>query len=276
MTSFQKFSHALILSLFIMFSAYEHAIPHAFATSLQTAEVDNLLLYSGILEQYGDIQDDVRAGLLDNRESFPMLSDEDFKYLVSRVLTVFDPEEVLEGIRKEVLDSLSTMDITLLMQWYQSDLGKKITALEVEASTRESHRKMTALKELQLKKKERVAFAEKFDDLLNLSDFSMEYYRVQQNALINALIEIMGEPEQVNIQNYKDYASGQEPEVRKQAEEMVTVSVVFTYRRLTDSELEEYYNFNSKQYTLKLSQAVFTGAIKAMRASLVKMASGSE
>ncbi len=138
------------------------------------ATVDNLMDLSGIKEQYSDMPEDVTAGLMEQRESFEMLTDADFGSLTSKVVTIFQPERILEAIRREIVNTLTEDEIKQLLEWYRSDLGRKITNLEIQASTRESHRKMLALKELQLTKTDRVAFARRFDELLDLSSFAVE------------------------------------------------------------------------------------------------------
>ncbi|MCA9392967.1 MAG: DUF2059 domain-containing protein [Candidatus Omnitrophica bacterium] len=236
------------------------------------ASVDNLMKLSGITEQYGDMLDDVAAGLELQRDYFSMLSDEDFSSMAEQVVAIFQPDEILRGIRNEIARSLSDEDVARLIAWYQSDIGRKITDLEVQASTQESHRKMMAMKELQLSKTQRVAFARRFDELLKLSHFAMEYYKIQQEAMVIALNGLLTSDELIDTEEYHRQVELYEDEIREQTEEMITVSIVFTYRWLSDGELEEYMQFNQQDYALKLSQAVFRGAVSAMRRMLEQMA----
>ncbi len=89
--------------------------------------------------------------------------------------------------------------------------------------------------------------------------------------MVVALKEILGAEALIDPEDYSQHISRFEEEILRQAKEMITVSVVFTYRGLNDTELEQYMEFNRQEYSLKLSRAVFNGAIGAMRGMLEQM-----
>lgn len=250
--------------------------PLAEAANPLPAAVDNLMNLSGITEQYGDMPEDVAAGLRLQRNFFVMLSDEDFTAMAEQVTAIFQPEEILRGIRTEIIRNLSDDEVARLLDWYGSDLGRRITDFEIQASTQESHRQMMAMKELQLTKTQRVAFARRFDELLNLSQFAVEYYKIQQEAMIIALNGLLTEEDIIDPDEYRRQVTLYEDDIREQAEELITVSIVFTYRWLSDGELEQYMQFNQQEYSRKLSRAVFKGALSAMRSMLDRMAQAGQ
>lgn len=235
------------------------------------APVEQLMEISGITAQYGDIPEDISASLQQQRQEFAMLTDEDFNTLSATMLSIFNTPQILSSIRDEIDRTLTDKDIMQLMTWYNSDMGRKITRIEIDSSTQAAQRRMMALKELQLTKTKRVTFARRFDKMLNLSQFAAEYYEIQQEALMLALNQLMYPEQLVDPLDYKKQVARYRLEIREQAEEMIIVSVVYTYRKLSDKELEKYMEFNRQPYSVKLSEAVFNGALKAMRRMLEQL-----
>lgn len=243
----------------------------AAAAGAVPASVDRLLELSGLTEQYSDMAEDMSRAMAQQREFFGMLSDEDFSYLTDRVITIVDPDVIISGIKEEIQQSLSEEDLQKLLTWYTSDLGQKITEAEVAASTQAAHRQMMALKQLQLTKTDRVAYARRFDELLQLSTFALEYNKLQQQAMVVALNEILGAESAIDPVQFRRNLDMHDQDILEEAKEMIAVSIVFTYRWLSDEELEEYFRFNSQEHSLKLSRAVFQGALSTMRALLKQM-----
>ncbi len=123
------------------------------------AEIDRLLDLSGLTDQVDQFPAMVKEGMKQARQQGTPISDSALRTILSRADDTIVASEILDEIRSAVKKSLGKQDIQRLLRWYESDLGREITAIETKASTPEAYNEMIRQAESLLAKKERVEHA---------------------------------------------------------------------------------------------------------------------
>ena len=102
----------------------------------------------------------------------------------------FIVDESIELIRKDLSNELTDKELTNVLEWLDSPLGKKITAMETAAMSPSSYQDMQA-QLLDLQKKHRGSEREKlfqtFDKATNATDASLETAIAVQLTLASAM-----------------------------------------------------------------------------------------
>lgn len=90
---------------------------------------------SGLWEQLGQLQDFIRKGI---EQSAPQPS-AIREAVLEQAMAAYHPDRLRREIETQLADRLVADDARMVLAWYDSDLGKRFTRAEVEASSKEGH-----------------------------------------------------------------------------------------------------------------------------------------
>ncbi len=99
--------------------------------------------------------------------------------------------------------------------------------------------------------------------------------KLQENtevAVFTALSTIMNPGQSVNIERFKDQVSAQEQQKRANIEQLVILSLVYSYRDLNMDSIEKYVNFLKRPITRKFNDSVIKGMMYALNQSIDNVA----
>lgn len=234
---------------------------------------DKLMALSGLNKQMAEFPGVVRAGLEQAKRPGAPIADAEFGEVQRSIEDAFQPSGILSVIDMEIKNNISESEVKDLLTWYESDLGRKITKAEENASTPAAYQEMIEEAQSLLTDEKRVKLAGKIESLVNVTDMTM---RLQENAgvaVFTAISTVMDPDRSVNnIEAFKAQMSAQEQQMRANIEEFVILSFVYSYKDIDMASIEKYVKFLERPNTRKFNDSVIKGMNYALNQSIGKMA----
>jgi hypothetical protein len=154
-------------------------LPLAMAASQLDAprRIDQVIRKSGLWNQLGQMQDQVRNGALEGRakeeaRGAPPLEEEDFKKLVGAIERAFAADRLREVVAQELAEALPAGDEGAVLRWLDSEAGARFTKLEEEGNKPEQVEEMqrSARDALPGVSKERLELVKRFGDAIGAGE----------------------------------------------------------------------------------------------------------
>ncbi|MEM6709710.1 MAG: DUF2059 domain-containing protein [Pseudomonadota bacterium] len=216
----------------------------AFATVLPKQacadDIDDLIELSGLTVQLTTDGDEAAAAFLEEFEaSGTPMPGREFVDMVREFFRGIDYAPLMKTVLAE---GLSRRQTRRLLRWYRSDLGRRITALEVSAAQPEEMERMMAQLDSLLEDEDRLARAAKLDELLSLTDSLLSTTLTSQVAIVTGILRSSGVDETTLESTLKQIEAATLAE-REQFEQLSQALGSYTYRALSDTEFDRYLEF---------------------------------
>lgn len=212
-------------------------------TGTTPTAIDEVLELYGVTEQVEQLAGMLLASL-DQQQA--QLDPEVYRVLRNAFEFTFTSEKLYNRLAASFAEQANEAQLARTLTWLQTPLSRKMTGLELAANTREAMaglQKYSALIESQPPPQPRRALIERFDETVGATRLALEVQVAVLRALLegaNSLLpqERQSAPEQVDSLVTRMRAQFQEP-LRQQ----VQVSLLYTYREVSDDELAEYLTY---------------------------------
>ncbi|MCD4780795.1 MAG: DUF2059 domain-containing protein [Candidatus Omnitrophica bacterium] len=226
------------------------------------SKISQLLDFSGLTMQIEGFPETIKMGISQGSQKFEQPSDSDS--LLTMVDQSIDTKAMLNGVAQDLVKDLSAADIDQLLTWYQTDVARRITKAEEAASTAGAFQEMLEMAESLLANTKRVEVAKQFDRLLNTTEFAMNIHKNTQLAVISSVSKTMNRSEQLDLTMLKSQMDKHEDQMKASIQQMLIVSFVYTYRDISDEDLDAYFSFLGKPLTKQFNQIVMSGLDREM------------
>ena len=238
--------------------------------------VGELMQLAGLTEQiprlpneYMTMVDQLLVGLERQRSAVSKDLRHQIRQSFAEVLT---PELFDSEIRSRLRGSLSHETTLATMNWLRSDLGKKITTIEVNASSAEkSVQFATFFLQLQLERPapERIQVVRRIEEITQGSEMATEAWEAIVTAVARTLEVEYRTKNLQNKKNLEEYLASMRGNMKGMFEQGRIFQGLFTYRTLTDEELKAYAEFletpAGRDVTQIINRAVQGAAIEAIQ-----------
>lgn len=191
-----------------------------------------------------------------------------------RVADVLVLEDFLDAIALELETHLTQDDVESLTTWYESDLGKRLTAAGNARSTVEEQRNMLSQKDALLQDAERVAIAQDLVALLDVTDATIAY-RTNIGLLSAAAmggIRTPGRP--FDVDSWRQRMTPSTP--RSEIEQEAIVLYVYLFYDFDLAELEQYKTELAAPHFLKSHAAIQRALNKQFERAALQLAQPGE
>ena len=179
------------------------------ASEITDTSLHKLLELSGTSKTVSQIPGLLQIGLERARQrdqarhKKPAMSDAEYEEL-GRIMTgAFKPAEILQAIARAVKRATSEEDAQKMLSWYESDLGKRISKAEEDASTPEAYQKMAVSARSLMADKERVQFAKKLDRVLHETDSMLQLQEDVAVAMVVGISTALKPDQPVNQKEFR-------------------------------------------------------------------------
>lgn len=227
--------------------------------STREDNLDRLFLLSGITKQVGEFPGMVKAGVMQGVQQGASIPENEISLILESVDKTILPSVILSEVQHSLEKSLSNDDIEKLLEWYESDLGKRITAAEEKASTPESYQQMMNSAQQLLANTKRLDLAARLDELLGATDMAIEIQEFSGVAVYSAIMTAMAPDQELNLASYKSQMAAMEPQIRANIQQLVSVSFVYSYQEIDDDSLAKYEAFLNRSITKKFNDSAIKG-----------------
>lgn len=232
--------------------------------------VRTLLQKSGMEKQITQMLPIMRMGMDQARERQPQLSQEQHEALI-RSLSAFDASELLPVVQKRIETSLTNADAKAALAWLDSPLATKITAMEEAASTPEALADMQKAIANQPDNSIRVAKLKRLDQATKVTELSADMMMNAQIAVLTAMTAGLPPAQRPSVKDIKKQMDAHRAQIRTPLAEQTLASFLYTYRDLTDAEIDRYIAFAESRSGRKYHAALIGGMNDAMLQASTKM-----
>jgi len=198
------------------------------------------------------------------------------------VLEAFTPESLKKTMLAELGERLTVQDLRMVLKWLDSPLGKNCTRLEENATTPEALTEMQQYGAHMTKSPPtatRLELIRKLDSAVKATESNIQI-GINTHVAVALAINATFPLEQQKPPDYFVRQMGKiPPQVEAAVRKETLISLLFTYRSLTDAEIKKYLEFlrspaGSKYTSVSMEafkKALFNGSIKWGKAVGEKM-----
>lgn len=136
------------------------------------------------------------------------------------------------------------------LAWLRSPLGRRITALEEAAAAPDSLEALQAYREKLAKRPAapgRLALAERLDAVFAVSEFALDGAIAASLAVALTLDATVPTLQRTDPDELRARVEAERSRLRPSLVEMTKISLLYTYRDLSDAELERYATFGESE-----------------------------
>ncbi|MFW2439493.1 MAG: hypothetical protein ACN4GR_08995 [Arenicellales bacterium] len=222
-----------------------------------------LMNMSGLVKQIGSIPDHIQGNLMQAQQQNGQLSQTQLKELNEAMASAYNAKSLLANTEHYINENLTSSDMRTILEWLNSDLGKKITRFEEEGSTAESAPKIMAIaadmKNQDPKRLDKIA---KLDNAIKGTESAVAMIQGIQIAMTMGMMSGMPETERMSLEQLTKRVDSSSEQLYEKYKPQVSASYLYFYRDLTDSEIDQYINFATSKTATKY-HAVTTSALSA-------------
>ncbi len=246
-----------------------------FVSSLSYAEISDqsinkLLDLSGLTMQIDQLPALVKTIFEQAKQENTSILDAEYRLMVTSFNESISPSEIVGAIRANLKKSINEKEAQKLLAWYQSNLGKKITRAEKNASTPRGYRYMMQLEQSLLSNQKRVAFANRFDVLTGTTDMAIRLQKHTNITLYSKIMTAIKPDTPLNIKEVKTKTAS--VLTRAAVKKMVTLSFVYSYRNIETGKLKKYEAFLNDVTTMKFNKTIMDSMSREFESSVSKWA----
>ncbi len=224
-------------------------IPIIAVSAPDEQSVDELIELSGLKQQiprlpnqYMTLVDQVLAGF-DRSHPMPKNVRRDLRQSFADALASDNFES---QIRSRLLDGLSQETTVATMNWLRSDLGKKITAAEVNVSSPErSVQLATFMLRLQLERPtpERLQLVRRIEEVTQGSEMATEAWETIIGAIARTIEAGFRGKNPQRREKFDEFMASIRESMKGMFQQGQIFEALFTYQSMTDGELKQYAEF---------------------------------
>lgn len=244
----------------------------ASARAISQDSLNKLMVLSGINKQIAEIPGLIHAGVQEVKKSNTALTDTHLGVIQKSVDDAFQTSVILNNLANVIRNNISEQEAKELLNWYKSGIGSVITKAEENASTPAAYHDMIKNAQTLLVDKERVQIAVKIDGLIKATDMALKLQKNTGIAVFTAVSNALNPGTPANINAYMSQLAAQEPQMRKNIEQLVILSYVYGYQNISLENMEKYIGFLSRTTTRKFNTALINGLTNSLNSSIEKMA----
>lgn len=233
--------------------------------------VQTLMHKSGLKKQIEQVPQLLQAELDQQQMEAKGLTQEDFKKISRMARSAFDAKTIHDTVQTYIKSNLPENDTRVVLEWLDSPLGRKITRLEEDASTAEAYTEMQAIGPKLLdenKDSARIQKIKRLDNAIGATESTITTVLNIQLAMITAMSAAMEADKGPTFEDVQDLVNRNKSQIQAVMERMVQMQFLYSYRALTDYEIDRYTQFAES----KSGQRYHFVSIRAIDEALVRAA----
>lgn len=206
-------------------------------------KVIEFLNQTGISEQLVDIPFIINEQFIAEEQRFQPEIQAEIK---SQLMASFEADLVREDAISYLLNDVEQGHIQSVIDWLNTPLTMKMNKLEVQATTQESQDELAAFVEkIQAGEvnQTRLQTILDFDDLTKTTNSTVEYIAELYLALVQAMNPYVASEDKINPDETDDMKTMIIDEVYPQYKDVTIILNLYTYKDVSDDELNEYIGF---------------------------------
>lgn len=229
--------------------------------------VNALLAASGFDEMVGEFPAMVKTGMV---EAFKQQSDT-AQSEVDNVVAALDrnivPASIIADMRSELSTSLSEAEVSKLLAWYQSDLGKAFASAAAASGTDEAFSAMQQQAPQLMQRKQLVNQVTQIESELDLTKLTVDFFENVQLAVFAGIMSLLQPEAALNVNAMKEELVAVRNAAERSVQQMMVVSMVYAYKDFKPQDVDAYLTFLKTPAAKKFNQIATQSMFKSMQKS---------
>ena len=239
-------------------------------------QLDDLYRQSGLAALVVQIPAGVQAGFdkAFSDDQGASLTPQQLKLIHTRIPQAYAPDDIRPGIIAVLADKLTAADVTVVLDWLDSPLGMKCTALESAAAAPEALSAMEAYAgKLQQfpPPPERVARLGELAEAVKAAENAVEVVMNTQLAIAAGMMAALPAERQKPLAVIRNQLEQYRPQVTETMENQTVLAFLYTYQELTIEEIGRYLRFARSDVGARYHAAASDGIEQALTAGSLKL-----
>jgi len=233
--------------------------------------VQTLMQKSGMKKQIEQMPQLLQAELDQQQAEAKGIPQEEFNRFSGIARSAFNPKMIHAAVQTYIKLNLSENDMKEVLEWLDSPLGTKITKMEENASTAEAYKEMQAIgAKLMNENKDSARMNKiiKLDKATGATQSTVNTVMNIQLAMMTAMSAAMEADKRPSFEDVQDLVKNIQPQIQAAMSQVVQMQFLYTYRELTDNEIDRYTQFAES----KSGQRYHNVSIMAINEALVHAA----
>lgn len=254
----------IFLILFLVFLQFVVAGTSSGQTDKKTL-TEKIMERSGMNDQIRQLPIVTSSILSQSKDKVPL---EIFNMIQRETMKVLDPEKILKEISRQVEKNLDLKSMEGVLTWLDSDLGKKITAIEKAGATAEGIRGMEEYVNSSGKTpapKGRQDLVQRFSKATHSAEAVADIRISMTIAMFTAVNSALPREKQKDVNMIRKQVEELRPKIEEEAEKMGVLSNLYIYRTLKDEEFQRYVEFAESGDGKIYHQVAFAALRDAMK-----------
>ena len=248
----------------------------ALGQSPSAGQLDHLYHKSGLATLVEQIPAGVQAGFDQafSDEQGSALSAQQLKIIHARIPQAYAADDIRPGIEAVLAARLTAADAEFVLDWLDSPLGRKCTALESAAAAPEALRAMQAYaRKLQQSPPPptRVALLDELATAVKAVDNAVEIVMNTQLAVAAGMMAAMPEEQQKPLGVIHDQLEQLRPQITAAVQSQTGIAFLYTYQALSEDEIGRYLAFAQSPEGKRYHAAASEGIEQALTAGSLKL-----
>lgn len=232
-----------LLGMLVWLAARGDAGPANPGAAGHDARVDLLMERSGMLHTLRQVRPGVLSGMREGRGDLPTAVS---RAMVQSAERAFQPDRMIAEVRAHLAANLAADDVTAVLEWLDTPLGRHVTQLENAAATPEAQARLQAYAHALREDPptpERLSLCQRLDQVTHASELMRQL--VEAAMLAGAAGANAAQPveRQVPPEVLRRMLQQQFGTQLGQVQQLVVLTQLFTYDALSDAELRQYLDF---------------------------------
>ena len=219
------------------------ALPAHAAGPNKEALAKELMKLSGLEQQIRQIPQQILAGFDKDGKKLPPQRYTALRRVLSQA---YDAQTLEQHVYRRVHSELNHELATKTLGWLRTDLARKITKLEEQASTPQAIQQMEVFaKKLESSppSQQRLGLARRIDLATDATELMLDITESSTFGLAMALDATLPPDQRQGEARLRVQMERQRQKLRETYQELSTVNALFTYQSLNDAEVERYVDF---------------------------------
>ncbi len=232
--------------------------------------ITRLINEAGITRQMAELPDTIKMGFQQAaQQQENAIPKPKYDAIIGAIDSSYAPDQMLSLIHDALTKTITEKEALELLQWYGSDLGKKITLAEEQASSPQALGEMQQQAQQLLSDPTRVAYAQKLDQLTGTTKMAVAMQTDTSVAIYSGMNKALAPNKPIDpagLEQFKTQMSAKLQQVMPRIQQMVTVGFVYAYRDIPMQDLNNYADFLSQPTAIKFTSATITGISDSIKA----------
>ncbi len=186
------------------------------SAAVSSSSVLELLDISGLTKQVKEIPALLKSGMTQTREQqLDQIPPEVSDAMINSIGTAVKPSALLAEIGSSIIRGMEQAEVDELLKWYRSDLGRKITQAEEQASTVKASEYIAKHQDALANDFERMSFAKSFDEIIGATEMVLQLQEYTTLAVMSGLSVVLSPGEPLDMEQFRPRSEPRSPALNR-------------------------------------------------------------